>query len=50
MCDDLKGGEKRPIPNPTCQFEDAFQCYPEVMENIQKAGFQKPTPIQVCFL
>nr|XP_008535537.1 PREDICTED: probable ATP-dependent RNA helicase DDX43 isoform X2 [Equus przewalskii] len=46
MCDDLKGGEKRPIPNPTCQFEDAFQCYPEVMENIQKAGFQKPTPIQ----
>ncbi|XP_058422759.1 probable ATP-dependent RNA helicase DDX43 [Diceros bicornis minor] len=46
MCDDLKDGEKRPIPNPTCKFEDAFQCYPEVMENIKKAGFQKPTPIQ----
>ncbi|KAM5283182.1 putative ATP-dependent RNA helicase DDX43 isoform 2-T2 [Hipposideros larvatus] len=46
MCDDLKVGEKRPIPNPTCKFEDAFQCYPEVMENIKKAGFQKPTPIQ----
>ncbi|XP_037699691.1 probable ATP-dependent RNA helicase DDX43 [Choloepus didactylus] len=46
MCDDLKDGEKRPIPNPTCKFEDAFQCYPEVMENIIKAGFQKPTPIQ----
>ncbi|XP_027458680.1 probable ATP-dependent RNA helicase DDX43 isoform X2 [Zalophus californianus] len=46
MCDDLKEGEKRRIPNPTCKFEDAFQCYPEVMENIKKAGFQKPTPIQ----
>uniref|UniRef100_G1PX92 RNA helicase n=1 Tax=Myotis lucifugus TaxID=59463 RepID=G1PX92_MYOLU len=46
VCDDLKDGEKRPIPNPTCKFEDAFECYPEVMENIKKAGFQKPTPIQ----
>ncbi|KAM7136455.1 putative ATP-dependent RNA helicase DDX43 [Molossus nigricans] len=46
VCDDLKDGEKRPIPNPTCTFEDAFECYPEVMENIKKAGFQKPTPIQ----
>ena len=48
MCDDLKDGEKRPIPNPTCTFEDVFECYPEVMENIKKAGFEKPTPIQVC--
>ncbi|XP_006835850.1 PREDICTED: probable ATP-dependent RNA helicase DDX43 [Chrysochloris asiatica] len=46
MCDDLKDGDKRPIPNPTCKFEDAFQRYPEVMENIIRAGFQKPTPIQ----
>ncbi|XP_037002953.2 probable ATP-dependent RNA helicase DDX43 [Artibeus jamaicensis] len=46
VCDDLKDGEKRPIPNPTCTFEDVFECYPEVMENIKKAGFQKPTPIQ----
>ncbi|XP_008054486.1 probable ATP-dependent RNA helicase DDX43 [Carlito syrichta] len=46
MCDDLKEDEKRPVPNPTCTFGDAFQCYPEVMENIKKAGFQKPTPIQ----
>ncbi|XP_030658558.1 probable ATP-dependent RNA helicase DDX43 [Nomascus leucogenys] len=44
--DDLKDGEKRPIPNPTCTFDDAFQCYPEVMETIKKAGFPKPTPIQ----
>ncbi|XP_014442598.1 probable ATP-dependent RNA helicase DDX53 [Tupaia chinensis] len=45
-CDDLKDGEKRPIPNPTCKFEDAFQSYSYVMKNIRKAGFQKPTPIQ----
>ncbi|XP_012501489.1 PREDICTED: probable ATP-dependent RNA helicase DDX43 [Propithecus coquereli] len=46
MCDDLKEGEKRPVPNPTCTFADAFQCYPEILETIKKAGFQKPTPIQ----
>nr|XP_006213079.1 DEAD box protein 53 [Vicugna pacos] len=46
MCDDLKDGEKRPIPNPTYKFEDAFHHYPELMRNIRKAGFQKPTPIQ----
>ncbi|XP_037592895.1 probable ATP-dependent RNA helicase DDX43 [Cebus imitator] len=44
--DDLKDGEKRPVPNPTCTFDDAFHYYPEVMENIKKSGFQKPTPIQ----
>ncbi|KAB0355725.1 hypothetical protein FD755_021666 [Muntiacus reevesi] len=46
ICDDMKDGEKRPLPNPICNFEDAFHCYPEVMRNLQKAGFQKPTPIQ----
>ncbi|XP_077162848.1 putative ATP-dependent RNA helicase DDX43 isoform X1 [Paroedura picta] len=45
-CDDLKEGEKRHIPNPICKFEDAFKHYPDVMENIRKVGFQKPTPIQ----
>uniref|UniRef100_A0A452Q7I1 RNA helicase n=1 Tax=Ursus americanus TaxID=9643 RepID=A0A452Q7I1_URSAM len=46
MCDDLKDGEKRPIPNPTRLFEDAFHPYPEIIESIKRAGFQKPTPIQ----
>uniref|UniRef100_A0ACB8GD99 Uncharacterized protein n=1 Tax=Sphaerodactylus townsendi TaxID=933632 RepID=A0ACB8GD99_9SAUR len=46
-CDDLKNGEKRHIPNPVCEFEDAFQHYPDIMANIRKVGFQKPTPIQV---
>ncbi|XP_070459998.1 probable ATP-dependent RNA helicase DDX53 [Equus przewalskii] len=45
-CEDLKDGEKRPIPNPTCKFEDAFEHYPEVLKSIKKAGFQRPTPIQ----
>ncbi|KAF0876050.1 DDX53 helicase, partial [Crocuta crocuta] len=45
-CDDLKDGDKRPIPNPTCQFEDAFQPYPELVKILKRAGFQKPTPIQ----
>ncbi|XP_006168375.1 probable ATP-dependent RNA helicase DDX43 [Tupaia chinensis] len=45
-CNDLKDGEKRPIPNPICTFEDAFQGFPEILKSIKKAGFQKPTPIQ----
>ncbi|NWU94980.1 DDX43 helicase, partial [Upupa epops] len=45
-CDDLKEGEKRSIPNPVCKFEDAFGNYPDIMTNIRRVGFQKPTPIQ----
>ncbi|NXP73247.1 DDX43 helicase, partial [Ramphastos sulfuratus] len=46
ICDDLKEGEKRCIPNPVCTFEDVFEHYPDIMANIRKVGFQKPTPIQ----
>ncbi|NWZ52095.1 DDX43 helicase, partial [Haliaeetus albicilla] len=46
ICDDLKEGEKRCIPNPVCKFEDVFEHYPDIMANIRKVGFQKPTPIQ----
>ncbi|XP_021247830.1 probable ATP-dependent RNA helicase DDX43 [Numida meleagris] len=46
ICDDLKEGEKRCIPNPVCKFEDVFEQYPDIMANIRKIGFQKPTPIQ----
>ncbi|NWI35465.1 DDX43 helicase, partial [Picathartes gymnocephalus] len=45
-CDDLTEGEKRCIPNPVCKFEDVFEHYPDIMANIRKVGFQKPTPIQ----
>ncbi|XP_039994859.1 probable ATP-dependent RNA helicase DDX43 isoform X2 [Xiphias gladius] len=45
--DDLKEeGAKRPIPNPCRTFLEAFELYPEVMENIERVGFVKPTPIQ----
>ncbi|XP_020855800.1 putative ATP-dependent RNA helicase DDX43 [Phascolarctos cinereus] len=46
MCDDLRENEKRVIPNPVCAFEDAFDHYPDVMANIKKVGFTRPTPIQ----
>nr|XP_033791335.1 probable ATP-dependent RNA helicase DDX43 isoform X2 [Geotrypetes seraphini] len=46
ICNDLKEGEKRAIPNPTVVFEEAFQCFPEIMDTIRKVGFLKPTPIQ----
>nr|XP_046258681.1 probable ATP-dependent RNA helicase DDX43 isoform X2 [Scatophagus argus] len=45
--DDLKEeGEKRPIPNPCRTFLEAFEVYPDIMENIERVGFVKPTPIQ----
>ncbi|KAM8965563.1 MICOS complex subunit MIC27 isoform X3 [Sarcophilus harrisii] len=46
MCEDLKKDEKRDIPHPVCKFEDAFECYPEVLDNMKKVGFTRPTPIQ----
>uniref|UniRef100_A0A8C5EP24 RNA helicase n=1 Tax=Gouania willdenowi TaxID=441366 RepID=A0A8C5EP24_GOUWI len=47
IVDDLKEeGEKRHIPNPCSTFLQAFQLYPEIMENIERVGFTKPTPIQ----
>ncbi|XP_030054897.1 putative ATP-dependent RNA helicase DDX43 [Microcaecilia unicolor] len=46
ICNDIKEGEKRAIPNPTVTFEEAFRCFPEVMDTIREVGFLKPTPIQ----
>ncbi|XP_054962781.1 DEAD box protein 53 [Pan paniscus] len=46
MCDDLKSGEKRLIPNPTCRLQDAFQQYPDLLKSIIRVGIVKPTPIQ----
>lgn len=36
----------RPIPNPVITFEQAFQHYPEILKEIYKQGFKKPSPIQ----
>ncbi|XP_076237977.1 putative ATP-dependent RNA helicase DDX43 [Calliopsis andreniformis] len=34
------------IPNPIETFEQAFEGYPEILEEIRKQGFIKPSPIQ----
>lgn len=34
------------IPNPVRTFEQAFHNYPEILEEIRKAGFETPSPIQ----
>ncbi|KAL0868427.1 hypothetical protein ABMA27_007930 [Loxostege sticticalis] len=36
----------RPVPNPVLTFEQAFQHYPEILEEIYKQGFKQPSPIQ----
>ncbi|KAI5637213.1 DEAD/DEAH box helicase domain-containing protein [Phthorimaea operculella] len=36
----------RPVPNPVLTFEQAFQDYPEILEEIYKQEFTKPSPIQ----
>ncbi|XP_015607166.1 probable ATP-dependent RNA helicase DDX43 [Cephus cinctus] len=34
------------IPNPVQTFEQAFHDYPDILEEIRKVGFEKPSPIQ----
>lgn len=36
----------KPIANPVTTFYQAFHEYPEILEEIRKAGFEKPSPIQ----
>ncbi|CAG4959693.1 unnamed protein product [Colias eurytheme] len=36
----------KPIPNPVLTFEQAFQHYPEILDEIYKQGFTQPSPIQ----
>ncbi|KAJ2941801.1 hypothetical protein O0L34_g10607 [Tuta absoluta] len=36
----------RPVPNPVLTFEQAFKDYPEILEEIYKQEFTKPSPIQ----
>lgn len=35
-----------PMPKPTTKFEHAFEKFPDLMAEIKKAGFEKPSPIQ----
>lgn len=36
----------KPIPNPVKSFYQAFHNYPEILDEIQKVGFETPSPIQ----
>uniref|UniRef100_A0A2M4AJZ0 RNA helicase n=2 Tax=Anopheles triannulatus TaxID=58253 RepID=A0A2M4AJZ0_9DIPT len=40
------GESGRPIPNPVQTFAQAFGDYPDLMEELRKQGFTKPSPIQ----
>lgn len=35
-----------PMPKPTTKFEHAFEKFPDLMNEIMKAGFERPSPIQ----
>lgn len=41
-----EGEEFAPIPNPVWKFEQCFAEYPDLLAEIQKQGFTKPSPIQ----
>uniref|UniRef100_UPI00358F13BC probable ATP-dependent RNA helicase DDX43 n=1 Tax=Myxine glutinosa TaxID=7769 RepID=UPI00358F13BC len=45
-CKDTASFGPRCVPNPIRSFEDAFHHYPEIMDNIVRAGFKTPSPIQ----
>ncbi|KAE8747204.1 hypothetical protein FOCC_FOCC006071 [Frankliniella occidentalis] len=42
----FKDTGRKPIPNPVKTFEQAFHPYPDILTEIYKQGFSKPSPIQ----
>ncbi|KAK2574488.1 putative ATP-dependent RNA helicase DDX43 [Acropora cervicornis] len=38
--------QDRAIPNPIRTFDEAYANFPEIMDEICKAGFERPSPIQ----
>lgn len=42
----FKTANSRPVPKPCPKFIHAFHDYPEILDEIDKAGFEKPSPIQ----
>lgn len=41
-----KDAANEPMPKPVTKFNHAFESYPDLMAEIQKAGFTTPSPIQ----
>ncbi|CAG0885174.1 unnamed protein product [Darwinula stevensoni] len=42
----IQEGDEKVIPNPVWTFEQAFSHYPDILEEIYKQRFEKPSPIQ----
>lgn len=42
----IDSDDDKTIPNPISTFEEAFQPYPELLEELKKQGFSAPSPIQ----
>ncbi|KAG5890212.1 hypothetical protein JTB14_028754 [Gonioctena quinquepunctata] len=42
----FKNEKSAPIPKPCPKFIHSFHQYPEILEEIRKAGFETPSPIQ----
>lgn len=42
----VDSSDDREIPNPVTSFNQAFQHYPELLEELRKQGFSNPSPIQ----
>lgn len=41
-----ESADRHSMPKPITRFEYAFKQFPDLMEEIKKAGFDKPSPIQ----
>lgn len=42
----LNEDDQRPLLRPIVKFEDAFSAFPEILDEIKKNNFEKPSPIQ----
>ncbi|XP_013776933.1 probable ATP-dependent RNA helicase DDX43 [Limulus polyphemus] len=42
----LDENDNRPIPNPVWKFEQGFEHFPEILDEINKQGFEHPSPVQ----
>lgn len=47
MVQNLDTTVKVAIPNPVCSFDEAFGHYPDILSELTRAGFSKPSPIQM---
>ena len=46
MATHFKEDDKRPIPNPTVSFRQAFEQYPALLAAVENQSFTEPSPVQ----